>query len=216
MWSLSTIFSVFSVLFWVVNSKSIPLAWHCRFYRSLIYFLWINRNTPAVEANVFRTRIWSSRSPPMECDLNGHKSNSTYFSDLDNARTDLMVDVFKKMLLGTRRESGTWPYLPLGAVVSIFRREIKPFAKYNIKSKIIGWDGKWLFVVSRFELADSAHTCAISISKYVFKLGRKTIAPQDALKQCGLWSAEVEAKGREGRKKVQGLMDLDQLEEEEF
>ncbi|KAK9322367.1 hypothetical protein V1517DRAFT_323591 [Lipomyces orientalis] len=216
MWSLSTIFSVFSVLFWVVNSKSIPFAWHCRFYRSLIYFLWINRNTPAVEANVFRTRVWTSRSPPMECDLNGHKSNSTYFSDLDNARTDLMVDVFKKMLLGTRKESGTWPYLPLGAVVSIFRREIKPFAKYNIKSKIIGWDGKWLFVVSRFELAESAHTCAISISKYVFKLGRKTIAPQDVLKQCGLWSPEVEDKGREGRKKVQGLMDLDQLEEEEF
>ncbi|KAK9333720.1 hypothetical protein V1520DRAFT_331547 [Lipomyces starkeyi] len=216
MWSLSTLFSVFSVLFWVVNAKNIPLAWHARFYRSLVYFLWINKNTPAVEADVFRTRVWTSRSPAMECDLNGHKSNSTYFSDLDIARTDLMVDVFKNMLLSTKKESGIWPYIPLGAVVSIFRREIKPFVKYNIKSKIIGWDEKWLFVVSRFELAGSTNTCAISLSKYVFKLGRRTITPQDALKQCGLWSPEVEAKGYDGRKKVQGLIDLDQLEEEEF
>ncbi|KAK9311153.1 hypothetical protein V1524DRAFT_411993 [Lipomyces starkeyi] len=85
-----------------------------------------------------------------------------------------------------------------------------------LHSLIIGWDEKWLFVVSRFELAGSTNTCAISLSKYVFKLGRTTITPQDALKQCGLWSPEVEAKGYDGRKKVQGLMDLDQLEEEEF
>ncbi|KAK9370859.1 hypothetical protein V1509DRAFT_614995 [Lipomyces kononenkoae] len=216
MWRLSTIFSVLSVLFWAVNAKNIPFAWHGRFYKSVLYYLWINRNPAAIEADVFRTKVWTSRSPAMECDANGHKSNSTYFSDLDIARTDLMVDVFKKMLLNTKKETGIWPYLPLGAVVSIFRREIKPYAKYSIKSKIIGWDEKWLFIVSRFELAGSPKACAISISKYVFKLGRKTIAPRDALKQCGLWSPEVEAKGYDGRKKVQGLLDLDQLEEEKF
>ncbi|KAK9488220.1 hypothetical protein V1527DRAFT_449610 [Lipomyces starkeyi] len=76
------------------------------------------------------------------------------------------------------------------------------------------WDEKWLFVISRFQLARSTNTGAISLSKYVFKLGRTTITPQDALKQCGLWSPEVEAKVYDGRKNMQGLMDLDQLEEE--
>ncbi|KAK9465077.1 hypothetical protein V1512DRAFT_229362 [Lipomyces arxii] len=216
MWTVSTIFSVLSAVFWLVNYKNIPTAWHYRFYKSLFYFFYVNKNPKAIEENVFRTRVWKSRSSFMECDLNGHKSNSTYFSDLDIARTDLMVDVFKKTFLDTKKKTGKWIYLPLGAVATVFRREIKPFAAYTIKSKIVAWDDKWLFVVSKFEMVGIPKTCAISVTKYVFKMGRKTIPPADALKDCGLWTPEAEAKARAELPKCQGLLDLDQLEDEEF
>ncbi|KAK9447651.1 uncharacterized protein V1518DRAFT_428619 [Limtongia smithiae] len=215
MWSISTIFSVLTASYFLISWKNIPFAWHFRFYKSLGYYLYVHKNKLEVEADPFRTSTVQYRSPAAECDLNGHKSNSTYFSDLDIARTDLMVDVFRKMLLDTKAKEGKWPYIPLGAVASIFRREIKPYALYNIKSRILGWDEKWLFVISRFE-SPSGKLHALSVTKYVFKLGRKTIAPKDALDQCGLWSPEIEKRGQEGRKKVQGFLDLDALEDEPF
>ncbi|KAK9460561.1 uncharacterized protein V1516DRAFT_696284 [Lipomyces oligophaga] len=198
MWSLSSLFTAFSVVFWVLNYKNIPL-------------------TPSEEVgNVFRVRTYTTRSPAMECDLNGHKSNSTYFSDLDIARTDLMVDVFRKLILDLKKRDGRWVYIPLGAVASVFRREIKPYASYNIRSKIVGWDDKWLFVVSKFESPQTKKLHAISVTKYVFKMGRKTLPIREALERNGTWSPEIERQGREGMKWVQGIVDLDQIEEMPF
>ncbi|KAK7207418.1 hypothetical protein BZA70DRAFT_13518 [Myxozyma melibiosi] len=215
-WSVSTIFTAVTAVFWLLNAKNFPFAWHIRFYKSLTYFLYIHKPRPEVAGDVFRKSIYTNRSPAMECDLNGHKSNSTYFSDLDIARTDLMVEVFRKLLLDVKKNDGIWLYIPVGAVATVFKREIKPYIKYQISSRVLGWNDKWLFVLSRFEDPKTKKLYAFSLTKYVLKKGRITVPIPEALKASDLWSEEVERKGREGLKYAQGLLDLDMLEEVEI
>ncbi|KAK9480576.1 hypothetical protein V1514DRAFT_324836 [Lipomyces japonicus] len=215
MWSVSTILAGVTALFWLVNLKSFPTFWHFRFYNSLFKHLYFYKPSKAVASDVFHTRVYTTRSPAMECDLNLHKSNSTYFSDLDIARTDLIAGLFHKWINDVKRKENRWPYVALAGVVSLFRREIKPYSKFNIKSRVIGWDEKWIFVLSRFE-TPKGKLIATCVSKYVFKLGRKTVPPKDVLDHCGMWNDEVENKGNDGRKRVQGIIDLDQLDEVDF
>lgn len=161
--------------------------------------------SPRSEADqhLFYANSYYTRAVPMECDINGHKSNSTYFTDLDLARSDLLIDILDASFTYYRKNNGRYPYVPLGSVSCLFKREIKPFQRYVIRSRILGWDSKWVFVISRFEFvppkgepasARSKSECkafpsnekrgklaAIGLSKYVFKLGRKTIDPEEFL-----------------------------------
>lgn len=85
-------------------------------------------------------------------------------------------------------------YVALAGVVALFRREIKPFEKYEMRSRVLGWDGKWIWVVSHFvkcggngkELDMSKRIYASCLSKYVCKEGRKTVPPEQVLTESGL------------------------------
>jgi hypothetical protein len=77
-----------------------------------------------------------------------HKSNSTYLSDLDISRVN-----YAALIFGEQIATGPWskkPVLMLGGVQIIFRKEIKPYADYEIWSKVLSWDEKWFYVVSHF------------------------------------------------------------------
>lgn len=154
------------------------------------------------DLKIFRTSTWTSFTNLLEVDGNLHKSNSTYFTDLDLARTQLLLPLFKDFFIGHRLATGRFPYVPLGSVMTVFRREISPLQRYAVRSRVLGWDGKWLFVLSRFEIAGrhqdpAKKLAAVALSKYVFKDGRKTIAPEDAIRQAnpGVTTATLE-KGR--------------------
>jgi hypothetical protein len=104
---------------------------------------------------LFRPVITTSHSPLLECDFNGHKSNSTFYSDLDVSRLDLLCILFKDVMLSanakTRTERGFKRVSPfLGGVSCTFRKEIKPYQKYEIWSRVISWDNKWIYVASHF------------------------------------------------------------------
>ncbi|RPB17320.1 hypothetical protein P167DRAFT_479563 [Morchella conica CCBAS932] len=181
-----TIFKIFFVFMALINIKNIPLTWHFRFYRSLFHHLLRRRSLHPTPSHLFSPISSTSRSPLYECDLNLHKSNSTYFSDLDIARTHLICHLIKRSLR-TRRSL----YVALAGVTCLFRREIKPFEKYEIVSRLLGWDGKWVWVVSHFvsikkEKDGSRKIFASALSKYVFKMGRITVKPEEIFTECQL------------------------------
>ena len=41
----------------------------------------------------------------------------------------------------------------LGGVSCTFRKEIKPYQKYEVWSRVLSWDDKWIYIVSHFVLA---------------------------------------------------------------
>lgn len=157
-------------------------------------------------SHLFSPVITTSRSSTYECDLNGHKSNSTYFSDLDIARTHLVCHLTKGSFAQRRQRGEPVMYVALAGVTALFRREIKPFACYAVYSRVLCWDRKWLFVVSHF--VDPAPPSkggsppppkdggvkervvyASCLSKYVFKSGRKTVTPEVVLRESNLLPA---------------------------
>lgn len=137
---------------------------------------------------LYRANDYRSRTVALECDMNGHKNNATYFTDMDLARSDLLLGQFAASFLHYRAVTGGYPYVPLGAVACVFKRELRPYQAYVVRSRVLGWDHKWLFVVSRFEFAEGKNKgsnaqrgklAAVGLSKYVFKLGRRTLPPEE-------------------------------------
>ncbi|KAF9890448.1 hypothetical protein FE257_005853 [Aspergillus nanangensis] len=205
-----------------VNMKVIPGFWHIRLFKGIITQSLRQRKIDTSKSRVmsisedspyiFSYLVTTHHNPPLECDYNMHKSNSTFFSDLDINRAQLLGRLFGGF---PRKPSesgkGTEKTLnvALGGVSCVFKREIKPFQRYEIWSRVLAWDHKWLYMVSYFVVAGtgekvirSLHTesgkpsgvdfskavLASSLSRYVFKDGRMTISPADVLGYNGLIS----------------------------
>ncbi|KAI1626472.1 hypothetical protein EDD37DRAFT_349299 [Exophiala viscosa] len=223
------------VVFLVINLKAIPLVWHFRLFTFLLQSRsWLRPSqvqdgtlvgkTPVL----FQPLILHSRSPLLEIDYYLHKSNATFFSDVDIARSHLVAALMWPLL--RRPEAGV--LLPskgadvksgnqrlaimLGAVSCSFRREIKPFEKYEVWTRVLAWDDKWVYFVSHFVRAGVVRgrgrftlqqqrsavggqrqrvakaevekaVLATAVSKNVLKLGRTTVRPDDVWKAAGLW-----------------------------
>lgn len=148
----------------------------------------------------------------LECDYNMHKSNSTYFTDLDMSRGNISLVLFRK------------PFNPfpgpkhfvmvMGGAQCTWRKEIGPYEQYELWTRVLSWDEKWIYLVSHFvkagkfvpseyamqpgskpkksrkeareEKDPQKAVFASSIARFVFKNGRKTVPPEQALRECGL------------------------------
>lgn len=145
----------------------------------------------------------TSRTSLWETDYNLHKSNSTYFSDLDIARTVLVTPLYTPGVELTKREmeqevdsNGKLKYpgrmaIMLGSVYCTFKKEILPYERYEMQSKIAGWDRKWLYILTFFlrpekRKGEGKTLLAVGISRYVMKKGRMTVPPARILQASGL------------------------------
>lgn len=229
------IWRLLAVTLAVLNLKNLPLVWHVRtlllsvycinlpadneqirLFRGLIYHLFL-QPTPLPPRALFTPLITPTHTPLLETDYNFHKSNSTYFADLDIARTHLVAAITRHAMHsvgdGTHPEEGDvrWSFknttraagckekksktnpkieisplgtsgqgetktaaqmteqewteaakdaggnllIALGAVSCHFHREIKPYRRYEIWTRVLTWDRKWLYIVSHFVEADT-------------------------------------------------------------
>lgn len=179
--------------------------------------------------SIFLPVITSSYTPLLDIDYNLHKSNSTFFSDLDDNRTELMLVLFKDVLSPQKcgKNTLTQKTINLGGTSCTFKKPIPPFARYEISSRILCWDQKWVYVVSHFtrpgsnrptrllvgpqaaklskatgeaKRAEDQKDCiyATAIAKYVFKAGRVTCSPETVMIECGLLPPRPSTEERRG------------------
>lgn len=205
---------------------------------------------------VFQPTVYSSRTALFELDYNLHKSNSTYLTDLDVARGYHVYTIFRtginkyssktppaivipefinstastKVGSGSKTRSKPGYFYPaLGGVTCTFKREIGPYQSYEVWTRVLSWDNKWIYLISHFVKPSSRHPSAYSsqprrtsdtnfqktnspeanktsanvfaffISKYAFKQGRITIPPATFLQNCELLPTDAQAEGEKGR-----------------
>ena len=163
-----------ALLFALINLKTLPLAWHVsvavnhslsdiltrsqiRLITGLLRQIRSSRLRLASKfgpSTLFQPVITSSRSPFLECDYNLHKSNSTYFSDFDVGRLELLVSLCGYGIDQTRKElakeSKDGFATMLGGVSCNFKREIKPFQAFEVWTRILCWNNKWIYVIGHF------------------------------------------------------------------
>ncbi|EHY55009.1 Thioesterase lcsJ [Exophiala dermatitidis] len=195
-----------AIIFAVVNLKALPLAWHFRLlYRMLANWysearikrtasLAVVGTSPTHRHPLFEPVSIFSHSPLLETDYNLHKSNSTYFSDLDESRTALMTKVLipglKQGAKNLERDGhrGRLAVI-LGSVHTSFHREIAPYERYEVRSRVLGWDRKWIVVASWFirpaKRGKEEVLLASALSKYVVKKGRFTVPPERCFATAG-------------------------------
>lgn len=108
---------------------------------------------------VFLPVITKTRVSLLEGDFNFHKSNSTYFTDLDSSRSILLSVLCFKGMHKTHKEltaegkKGIMTVM-LGSTYTHFKREIPTGQPYEVWSRILTWDQKWLYIVSHFVQKD--------------------------------------------------------------
>ncbi|EDK38823.2 hypothetical protein PGUG_02921 [Meyerozyma guilliermondii ATCC 6260] len=223
-------------LFLLSTYKTLPGAYVIRFYYRAFVTLALTRKkyvsskkqntfgyTGDSKLDIFKPSTYTSYVSPLEIDMFVHKSNSTYFTDLDLARMDLVLRVFQKYFFqefdndfGTFKSKSVnnFPYAPIAMVECTFKKELKIFQKFEIKSKVVAWDDKWLFMMSEFKIPKSDRTYAVAMTKYVFKKGggRTTINPEEMIERCGMLNDEVKAINKENYELVKHLASTDDLE----
>ncbi|KAF9767601.1 hypothetical protein IL306_015215 [Fusarium sp. DS 682] len=152
------------VLFVLSNFKSMPFVWTLRVLYTISYHSVLRKSPQLGPKALFKPIIASTYNSLLEVDYYLHKSNSTYFADLDVARAHLIAYLFRrgfqrlsnnaKLGIVLDPKTGT-PMdgrlgINLGAVECCFRREIPAFKKVEMWSYVLTWDRKWLYIVTHF------------------------------------------------------------------
>ena len=116
---------------------------------------------------------------PHDCDLNFHLNAGRYVSFMDVARIELIGRV---RFIGPMLRRG-WRPVAGGAVLR-FRKSVLPFQRFDIRTRMIGWDEKWIYVEHIVER--NGEFCAIGHMRTVIRSRQGTIRPSDVLAAMNL------------------------------
>lgn len=118
---------------------------------------------------------------PHDCDLNFHLNAGRYVSFMDVARLELIGRV---RLFGPMMRRG-WRPVGGGAILR-YRRSILPFERFAIRSRVVAWTEKWIYVEHIVEKLDGTF-CAVGHMRTVIrdKGGKDNVPPQQVLEVLG-------------------------------
>ncbi|KAL2430716.1 hypothetical protein ABEF95_013149 [Exophiala dermatitidis] len=151
----------------LINIKVLPFIYHLRILNAVRFVLKSQRPVHDVTpAHLFQPIITSSKACLMEVDIFGHKNNSTYFTDIDIARAHLVTTLFGKGIakirggttmngLSSKRSNFT---VALGGVSCTFRKELLPYETYDLWTRVLAWDEKWVYLVTHFVKRRNGHS----------------------------------------------------------
>lgn len=112
-------------------------------YLRLLYTIFISwRQGPSAltEEHVLRFRTW-----PHDLDVNLHMNNGRYLTLMDLGRTQLMI---RLGFAGRILKSGWMPVV--GTAHLRFRRSLKPWRTFELRTRVVAWDEKWFFLEQGF------------------------------------------------------------------
>jgi len=155
-----------ALLLVILNVRSLPLVWHLKVFWPITKLWWLSRRArirthfssrlskndapkicndlvPIGQNPLDHISVTKSWAGPDDCDYNWHLSNSSYSKVLDVARSNSVLNIFPSFVLAGGG-------IALAGTHFQFLREIPMFARYEVRSQIVGWDHKWLYVVHRF------------------------------------------------------------------
>ena len=89
-----------------------------------------------LDESVLHFRVW-----PTDIDFNLHLNDGRYVSLMGLGRAHLLART------GLLRRAFKRKWAPVvGSAIIRYRREIRTFEKFGLRSRIIGWDEKWLYI----------------------------------------------------------------------
>lgn len=136
-------------------------------------FAHFKRRLEPIGESLLRFRVW-----PTDIDLNLHMNDGRYVSMTGLGRADLLVRT------GMMRQALRRGWAPVVASAIIrYRREIRPFAALTLRSRIVGWDGKWFYIEHVIE--SGGKRCAVSYARGVLRSRAGAVPIADVLESIG-------------------------------
>jgi acyl-CoA thioesterase FadM len=108
----------------------------------------------------------SFRVLPTDLDINLHMNNARYLSFMDLGRTDLLL---RAGMLGVVRRERWKPVV--GSIDIKFRRPLMPFQRFDMHTRLLCWDEKWLYLEQCIESASGVHAIATVRGLFVDRNG---------------------------------------------
>ncbi|KAI0267896.1 hypothetical protein BGY98DRAFT_1101856 [Russula aff. rugulosa BPL654] len=133
----------------ILNLRSLPFAWH-------IHLFW-----PVIK---IRCRAWCARIRTLSLSSAVREAAARKF--LDDLCLSILDSVRMKsalMLFPYYVRTGGW--IALAGTHFHFIREIPILARYEVRSQIVGWDQKWLYIVHRFVTHRKSTSTRSQVSK---------------------------------------------------
>ena len=141
-------------------------------YLRLLKTLW--RILCARKQDIFAPARVAFRVWPHDCDLNFHMNNGRYLTFMDLGRIHLLGQVG---LVGTLLRRRWAPVL--GAAEVSFIRPLPPLRKFELITRLLGWDEKYFYIEQRFE--SRGRLCAVAQVKGLFLHGGAPVANETVL-----------------------------------
>ncbi len=131
----------------------------------------------------------SFRVFPNDLDLYLHMNNGRFLTLMDLGRIDLIL----RSSLGKVSQKQGWNPL-VGSILMRYRRPLRLWDAFTLKTRILGWDEKWFYIEQRFE--KNGDLLALGLVKGLFKSRTGVVSIQDLLKAAGesLLSPEIPPK----------------------
>ena len=130
---------------------------------------------------------------PTDLDPNGHMNNGRYLTIMDLGRLD---HVLRSGLWRPVWQNGWAPML--GAAVIRFRRELRPFQRFAVETRIAAWSDTTAVIEQTFLIASGAHKGQMA-ARALVKAGfynrkdRSFVTVKRLIAELGLPDAETES-----------------------
>lgn len=134
---------------------------------------WRRPRMSLFDESVVTLRVW-----PTDLDVYGHMNNGRYLTVMDLGRTDLLI---RSGLVGEAYRRGWGPLL--GGATIRYRRSLTPLRRYQLRTKIVGWDDKWFYVRQRFTRGDEV--MATALVKGLLRGDEGNVPPTEAFALVG-------------------------------
>lgn len=118
---------------------------------------------------------------PNDLDFNMHMNNGRYLTIMDFGRFDLMIRT------GLAKKAFKNSLAPiLGSAKIRYRIPLKPFQAFDLETRTLCWDEKWVYMEQRFiipkgPLQGAAAAIALVKASLYDTQNRKSLPPQDML-----------------------------------
>lgn len=130
--------------------------------------------------SVLSFRVW-----PNDLDVNIHMNNGRFLSVMDLGRFDLSF----RTGLGRAMLKNRWKPL-VGGLSMRYRRSLAPFERYELHTRLLGWDAKWFYLEQRF--LKGGNLVAEGIVRALFRGRKGNVAVSEVLAQMGYEGPEPE------------------------
>jgi acyl-CoA thioesterase FadM len=115
---------------------------------------------------------------PTDCDINFHMNNGRYLSFMDLGRVHLLKQLRAIRTMYRKR------WMPVLAAADInFIRQLAPFQKFDLVTRIVTWDEKYCYMEQRFE--SEGALCAHAYVKGLFLDTKGRVANSTVVAELG-------------------------------
>lgn len=146
------------------------------YLRLLAFTLLTRRRSRVSPLGPVRTpfRVW-----PTDLDLLRHVNNGTYLTIMDVARLDLLAraDIARKV-----RARGWYPVVVAETIT--FRRSLTLLQRFEIRTEVIGWDERSMFLSQDFERGGKVVATAVIRARFLGRDGER-VTPTQVVELAG-------------------------------